>query len=131
MAISNYGVVLKRSGSAIAEVVSLDPPEILHETIESTNHGSGGWKERVPSKVKEISEFTAKINWTTSASLLSADLVAGTLSAYSLDFPTTPATSWTFSSYITAYKMEEIDAQSPETLMASVTFSPSGSAVLA
>ena len=143
MASSNYGVQLKRGNgatpevfTAIAEVLSIEPPEIMHEAVESTNHTTG-YRTFAPGKLKEVAEFTATIHYSptdathnATAGLL-ADLVAGTEHNYQLVFPNVGATTWTFAALVTSFKPSSADADSPETLQAEVTFRPTGSPTLA
>lgn len=133
---TNYATTLKwnSSGSyaAIGEVVSLDSPEILNEAVEATNHSSGGWREFVAGGLKEVSEFSATVNFVDSyMTTIYNYMTSGCTVSYQILFPDDGATTWTFSALITSVKPVASDAQSPEALQAEVKFQPSGSCVLA
>ena len=137
---SNYGTLLKvgdagtptETFAVIGEVVSIDPPEIMAEAIEATNHSSGGWREFIPSGLKEISEFSATINFVDAdVTAIYTDLIAGNLRNYQIAFPDDGSTTWTFGSLVVGLKVLGADATSPEALQAEVKFQPSGANTLA
>ena len=129
-ALTNYGTLLKKATTVIGEVVVLDPPELLNEAVEATNHSSGGYREYIPSQLKELSEFTATVNFVTASGIMN-DVVAGTKATYSIEFPDDGTTTWTFDAYVTGFKPESADASSPEALKATVTFRPTGTVTIA
>ncbi len=134
LAESNYGTLLKvgdgdtpEEFAVIGEVVTIDPPEIMAEAVEATNHSSGGWREFIPSGLKEISEFTATINFVaTAVDNLYTDLIAGNLRNYKIEFPDDGTTTWTFGALVVAIKVLGADAASPEALQAEIKFQPTG-----
>lgn len=130
LAKTNYGTRLKVGAgytTDVGEVVSIDPPEVTHESVEATHHGSGGWRDHVAGGLKELTEFTATINFTdTYIAAIYADLAAGTEKSYQIQFPDDGATKWTFSAVVTKLKPLAADAGSPEALQAEVTFQPTG-----
>jgi hypothetical protein len=131
---SNYGTRLKVGSpysADVGELVSLDAPELLAEAVEATNQSSNGWKEYVGGGLKELSEFTATINFTDAyVPTIYADLAAGTVKSYQVQFPDDGSTKWTFNAIITGIKPLSVDAQSPETLQAEIKFQPTGANVL-
>jgi len=134
MAVSNYGIKLIRETSTVADVVRIDPPEITHETKESTSHGSGGWKEKTPGKLKGIEEFSVVINWEPNKTdpieivpgEIQADLLSNNIILYKIRFNTSPLVTWEFYTRVIGISPEEMDSQSPETMQATITFSPTG-----
>lgn len=122
---TNYGTLLKRAGSTLAEVVSIDSPEYLNPEIEATNHSSSGVREFVSSLLTEMSVFKATMNELDGGlATLAGDLAAGTVSAYTITFPNTDVI--TFNALVTGIKTLTSDAQSPDVLKAEVTFRPTG-----
>jgi len=123
---TNYGTLLKKGSSSIGELVTIDPPEYSNPAVESTNHSSGGVRQFVSGKLREMSEFKATINYAIAdIATLVTDMVAGTKSSYSVLFPDN--TSERFSALVTAIKPLTADATKPETLKAEITFRPSDS----
>lgn len=135
---TNYGTVLKvgdggspETFSVIGEIVSMDPPELVHEAVEVTNQSSGGWREFVPGGLKELSEFTVTVNFTEDTiTSLYTDVVSGTQRNYQIAFPDDGATTWAFAALVVSVKPLSVDAASPEALQAEVKFRPTGNTVL-
>jgi hypothetical protein len=131
---TNYSTSLATmSGSVatiIAGLVKLDSPKISNKKINTTNHGSNGHTTFISGSLLEIDDFKATLSFegTDSATLYSA-LIAGTMGSYRISFPNSK--TWSFSALVTEFQPEGADAQSPEMLQYSVTFSPSGSMVVA
>jgi hypothetical protein len=125
MAQTNYGVTLGKQDSTgyptIGQVVSVDPPEMMNPAVESTNHGSGGHREFVSSKLLEIGEFKATINYVkANIAALYTDLAAGTVGRYQLSYDSLNADQ--FGALVTSIKPLTADAQKPDTLKAEITF---------
>ena len=139
LAESNYGTLLKigdggtpETFAVIGEVVTLDPPELVNEAVEASNHSSGGWREFISSGLKELTEFTATINFVDAdMSALYNLAVAGTVKNYRIEFPDDGSTTWTFAALVTNVKPLAADAGSPEALQAEIKFRPTGANVLA
>lgn len=131
---SNYGTRLKVGAGYtvdVGEVVSIDPPEIIAEAAEATSQSSAGWREHVPSGLKELSEFSVTINFTdTYAAAIMSDLTTPTVESYQIQFPDDGATKWAFSAIVTSFKPLSADAASPESLQAEVKFQPTGALVV-
>lgn len=128
---SNYGTLLKKGSTVIGEIVTIDPPELINEAVEATSHSSGGWREFIPGGLKEVGEFSATVNFAANATVsgITTDLIAGTISSYTFEFP--QGSNWTFSGFVVGFKPESADAQSPEALTAEVKFRPTGQPTLA
>ena len=138
LAKTNYGTLLSSGSSiidlvTIGEIVSIEPPEVMNETVETTNHSSGGWKEFVSGGLREVSEFTATINFVdANVTNLYNNMISGSVvNFYRVSFPDDGSTTWTFKALVTSVKPAGAEADSPEALQAEITFRPSGSTVLA
>lgn len=126
MAQTNYGTLLKKASTSIGELVSIDPPEYSNPAVESTNHSSGGVRQFVSGKLREMGEFKATINYDiANIATLVTDLVAGTKAAYTILYPDN--TSQRFQAIPIAIKPLTADATKPETLKAEITFRPTDS----
>jgi hypothetical protein len=121
---TNYGTLIASGSVVIGEVTNIEPPEVQNPGVEATNHSSGGWREFIPSGLKELTEFSVTVNYIVSGSALLAKVTAGTVSSYTITFPSTAA--WTFNALITGFKPEAADAKSPDVLKAVLTFRPTG-----
>ena len=123
---TNYGTLLKKGSSSIGELTTIDPPEYSNPAVESTNHSSGGVRQFVSGKLREMSEFKATINYVIAdIATLVTDLVAGTKASYTILYPDN--SSQRFSAIPTAIKPLTADAMKPDTLKAEITFRPSDS----
>jgi hypothetical protein len=126
MAQTNYGVILSDSDGTIGEVVSVDPPEMSNPAVESTHHGTGGHRTFVSSKLSEIGEFKATINYVKAdIAQLYTDMRAGTNKRYTLAYDSLNADL--FGALVTNIKPMTADAQKPEVLKAEITFRGSDS----
>ncbi len=124
--ISNYGTTLSDSDGVIGELVTIDPPEYSNPAVESTNHSSGGVRTYVSSKLREMAEFKATINYVIAdIATLVTDMVNGTSKRYTIAFPSNG--SQRFNAFPTAIKPLTADAMKPEVLKAEITFRPSDS----
>jgi len=135
---TDYGTLLQRAGTTIAEVVKISPPEIIQEAVEVTNHSSpSGYREYIPGGLKEMAEFSADINFLpnygqhTVISGIMHDVVSGISQSYSLVFPTTPVVTWTFNALTTRFALADMDAENPDNLSATITLRPTGAPTLA
>lgn len=134
--LSNFGTLLKTSASgsgtytAVAGLVKLEPPTIKNPKIDSTAHDSGTFKKAIYSNSVEISDFKGTFSMSGCAvDIFSGSLINGTPGYFQLYFPSTK--TWTFPALVTEFGVTGADAQSPDLLQAEVTFSPSGSLVIA
>ena len=123
---TNYGTLLKKATTSIGELVSIDPPEYSNPAVESTNHSSGGVRQFISGKLREMGEFKATINYDmANIATLVTDLVAGTKAAYTILYPDN--SSQRFQAIPVAIKPLTADASKPEVLKAEITFRPSDS----
>lgn len=123
---TNYGTLLKKGSTSIGELVTVDPPEYSNPAVESTNHSSGGVRQFISGKLREMGEFKATINYDmANIATLVTDLVAGTKAAYTILYPDN--SSQRFQAIPTAIKPLTADATKPEVLKAEITFRPSDS----
>jgi hypothetical protein len=123
---TNYGTTLSDSGGSIGELVSIDPPEYMQATIETTNHSSGGVRKFESGGLREMAEFKATVNAVpANVAAMVTKMVAGTKSAYTILFPNLMTER--FSAIPTAIKPMTADATKPETLKVEITFRPSDS----
>lgn len=124
--ITNYGTLLKKASTSIGELVSIDPPEYSNPVVESTNHSSGGVRQFISGKLREMGEFKATINYDmANIATLVTDLVAGTKAAYTILYPDN--SSQRFQAIPISIKPMTADAQKPEALKAEITFRPTDS----
>ena len=123
---TNYGTLLKKGSTSIGELVTVDPPEYSNPAVESTNHSSGGVRQFISGKLREMGEFKATINYDmANIATLVTDLVAGTKAAYTILYPDN--SSQRFQAIPVAIKPLTADASKPEVLKAEITFRPSDS----
>lgn len=119
------------SGSAIAELIKLEPPKIKHPKINTTKHGTVNTTATyIYSGVIEIDDFKATLSYSgSSVDTLLTNMTSGTTGYYKIAFPNSK--NWYFSALVSEFQVEGADAQSPEILQASVTFSPTGPMIVA
>ena len=123
---TNYGTLLKKGSTSIGELVTVGPPEYSNPAVESTNHSSGGVRQFISGKLREMGEFKATINYDmANIATLVTDLVAGTKAAYTILYPDN--SSQRFQAIPVAIKPLTADASKPEVLKAEITFRPSDS----
>ena len=123
---TNYGTLLKKATTSIGELVSIDPPEYSNPAVESTNHSSGGVRQYISGKLREMSEFKCTINYDmANIATLVTDLVAGTKAAYTITYPDN--STQRFQAIPTAIKPLTADAMKPDIHRAEITFRPSDS----
>ena len=131
MAQTNYGVSLGKQDSSLAyatigQLVSIDPPEMMKDAIESTNHASGGVRQFISGGLGEVGQFKATLNYVkANIATLYTDLQAGTVGRYQVAFDSVNAQQ--FGALVTSIKPLAADAKSPDVLRAEITFRPSDS----
>lgn len=133
---SNYGTQLNKETSpgndtytVVGEVTNLDFPELMNDPIEVTHHSSGEFREFIAGSLKEVAEFTATLNYLTTASGLMYDWFNDVKRGYQIVFNNAVAV-WEFNAYITKIQPVGADAQSPEATQIDVTFRPTDSLVI-
>ncbi|MFJ9662864.1 phage tail tube protein [Streptomyces griseoflavus] len=109
-----FGVQLKRGDGAatevftkIADVTSLNPPNISRETLDVTSHDSpNGWMEFLGS-LKDPGEVSADVNYQPDKhDLLVADFEDAKPRNYQIVFPDEDATTWEFPAILTGFEPE-------------------------
>lgn len=129
---SDYGILLNKDAALFGEVTNMGIPEILTEAVEKTNHSSGGVREFIPSKLKEIAEFTVTVNLTqTVLDDVNDDIDGGTISTWHVQYPADLGLNdFFFSGFPLSIAVQDADAQSPGVLMADVTLRPTGAVTI-
>jgi hypothetical protein len=135
MSDSNFGLLLQIGDGAtpvetfttIGEVIELGIPEILTEAIETTNHSSSGWKEKIPSGLKELSGFDATLEFDQAVFEILYDAIDNkSIDNYRIVWADTLIEVWSFAAFPSAIKADKANAQSPDHLKFTVTFVPTG-----
>lgn len=130
---SVHGTTLSRDSHLVAELTNIGGVEVKVDTIDVTSHDSAsGYKEWIGG-LKEAGEVGIEGNFipgdTEGQIGLHADMVAGTLQAFVITFPSALATTWTFSAIVTRFKIN--DAKSGDTVASfSATLKISGAPTL-
>lgn len=134
-AIHAFGTLLKRNGTTIGEVYDISGPSLSRDNVEITHHQSPGrWREKMKS-LKDAGDVTFSIQYvpTEATHRLSTGILAdlntdtGALDTWSIVFPDTGATTWSFSGFIAGFEPKEpID----DRLTADVTITVSGQPTL-
>lgn len=134
-AVNAFGTQLKRNGTTLAEVTDISGPELSRDNIEVTHHQSPNmWREFIKG-LKDAGEFSCTINYIPTNSthnaatgVLSDFANNTTVDTWTLVFPDTLATTWSFPGFITKFSAKEpID----DRLNADLTFKVSGAPTLA
>jgi predicted secreted protein len=110
-----YGTKLYRgtsgAGTLIAQVQSFSGPGLSADTVEVTSHDSTGAWEEVVVSVLRSGELTFDIVYDPANAThkyatggLLDDLADRTATTYTLVFPDTAATEWTFSAYVVGFE---------------------------
>jgi hypothetical protein len=128
--ISAHGTIIKRNGTAIAELKDITPPPLTRKPIDTTTHNSDDDSYVVG--IRRKGELTFMVNWLPSGEathgattgLLEAWAV-GSKDLYEIDFP--DGASWLFSGFVTniAPKQPVDGAQE-----ANISIRPSGGQVM-
>ena len=130
-----FGTQIKRGDGAepevfeaIANVTSIEGPELERETIDVTAHDTAdAWREYVGG-LKDGGEVSIEVNYDpTVHDSLVADLEDAAPRNYQLVFPTTPAVTWSFAAILTGFSSE---APHDDKLAATLTLKLSGKPTL-
>ena len=133
--IAGFGTLLKRSGTTVAEVTDISGPTLSRDTIDMTHHQSPNrWREFIKN-VKDGGEVTFSINYiptnathATGTGVLADFANDTTNDTWTLVFPDSGATTWTFPGFITKFTPKEpVD----DKLSADLTIKVSGQPTLA
>lgn len=129
---SAFGTTLSRAGSAVAELTNIGGIELSLETIDVTNHDSANNVREFIGSLIDAGEISIEGNFipgdTNGQIGLKEDLVARTLQAFVITFPSAVATTWTFNGLVTSFKAA--DAPIDDKLQFSATIKVSGLPVL-
>jgi len=131
---SAYGTTFTVAGAAVVQVSNISGPGLSLDTVDVTSHDStGGWEEVVGTilrsgevKLDIVYDPNAATHKNAANGLL-AKLIAKTVAACTLVFPSTPAVTWTFNALVTGF---EPSASVDGALTASVTLKISGAPTL-
>lgn len=133
-ALNAFGTLLKRNGTTVAEVNDISGPGLSRDNIEVTHHQSANrWREFIKG-LKDGGEVTFSVNYipTNATHNVAAGMLGDfsnetTVDTWSLVFPDTGATTWSFPGFITSWEpAEPID----DKLSADVTIKVSGQPTL-
>lgn len=106
MAEKALGTKLLKGTDAIAELTSIGGVEISADTIDTTTLDSDGWRTFIGG-LKDAGEVSISgfLNPAVGKGqdTLVADLDAGTVDAYVIQFPTTLKAKWTFDAIVTGF----------------------------
>lgn len=97
-----HGALLKRGNTQITQVRVITPPTLSREAIEATDLDST-YVYKVPSDPVDYGEITFETLWTpgeTNDELIETDLLAGTVTSWSITFPLTTPRVATFSAWV-------------------------------
>lgn len=121
---SNYGEEFHfPSGTMIYAVQVLGKPEYAMGERNVTNHGNGGFEERVPNGLLAASDFTIGILATPGNIAIKSALVAKTENVCYLK---SKQFGYLFTGWIKSIQEAEADAQTPDNVMLTVTVTPRG-----
>lgn len=109
-AITGYGVILKRNGTAIAEITMINPPALKRGTYEKSHHASPARWQEFGKGLKDGGDVSFDINYiptnaTHNASTgILADFADDTGNAtYDIVFPDDLSTTWSFAGIVTEF----------------------------
>lgn len=130
---SNYGTSIGvKTGTAnaysrINGAYNIPDIDNTEEQIEVTHHGSGAYRERIPSGLSDPGEYTFGLRVDTSDSVqqsLKTMKDAHTKATYQIKWP--DGHYKTFDAYVTGIKRNDADATSPDGINADVTLAVAG-----
>lgn len=130
-----FGIILRMNAVEVAEVIDLTPPAMKRDTFEATHHSSPNkWREfrktlKDGGEVKmTINHLPANSTHNAATGLLSDFANDSTNPTFTLVFPDTAATTWTFLGIIT-----EFAPKSPidDRMVAEITIKVAGQPTLA
>ena len=132
---SAFGTLFKRGAVTIAQVKGISGPGISLDTEDVTSHDSTEAWEEVVATILRSGEVSLDIEYDPNAAThklasggLLQDLATRTSTTYSIQFPSNPSVTWTFTAFCTGF---EPDAPVDGALTASVSFKITGKPTLA
>lgn len=124
---SNFGVIFKKGAEPVGNLLKFTPPEITVKSLETTNHGSGGYTEFLPTKLLNLGEMEFTVGAAASLyAVLKNDMISGTISTWTIEFPGTEMPNYSFDGFPTSIKMNEMDASSPDIQKLVIKIRPTG-----
>lgn len=131
---SAFGTLFKRGATTIAQVKKISGPGLSLDTEDVTTHDSAsGWEEVIPTILRsgEVSlELVYDPNLATHKNASGGiiyDLVQKTSQTYSIQFPSNPTVTWTFTAFCTKF---EPSMDSSGALTATATYKLTGAPTL-
>lgn len=128
---SNYGTKLQLKISStytdIGGVYTVPDLDSTEESIEVTHHGSGPYRERIPSGLSDPGEYTfsMRVDKTDPAQVQLASMKsAGTKGSFKIVW--TDGHTKAFDAYVTGIKRNDADATGPDAINADVTLAIAG-----
>lgn len=128
---SNYGtrISLKVNAafSQIEGAYNIPDIEDTEEQIDVTHHGSGPYREKIPSGLSDPGEYTFSMRVDTTNEVqqqLRTMKAAATKGTFKIEWP--DGASKTFDAYVTGIKRNDADATGPDGINADVTLAISG-----
>jgi predicted secreted protein len=132
---AGFGTVLSRGATPIVGITNISGPGLSLDTEDVTTHDSTGAWEEVVATILRSGEVSIDIVYDPAAAThsataggLIADMVARTAQTYTITFPDTGTTEWSFSAFVTGF---EPGMPHDGALTASVTMKISGQPTLA
>jgi len=106
---SAFGVMLKRNGTKIAEMMKVGGVELTSGEIDMTSNDSPyGFKE-IAQGLRDAGSVDIEGNFipgdTDGQIGLNADYLAGTMQSFTIDFPAALATQWSFTAFVKNLKI--------------------------
>ena len=130
-----FGTLFKRGATTIAAVQNIGGPGLAADTEDVTTHDStAAWEEHVVTILRsgevalDLQYDPAAATHKNAAGGLIADLVSRTAQTFSIVFPDTGNTTWSFSAFVTGF---EPSAPHDGALTASVKLKLTGQPTLA
>lgn len=107
MAKQALGTVLKKGTTTIAELTSISGLDISADTIDVTNLSSASGFREFIGGLKDAGEVGVSgflnVGATSGQEDMLTDLVAGTVGAYTIEFPASMGASWSFDAIVTKF----------------------------
>ncbi len=130
MAETTFGVILKKGGTSFGSITKLTPPSFESGKVDVTNHSSGNFSEFMPTKLISVGEMEIEC-FSNSATYLScvSEMGAGTVSAWSIEFPGNAIPPLQFNGFLTSLKLSDYVAESPDVQKFMLKIQPAGSIV--
>lgn len=129
-----FGTLLKRGATTIASVKSISGPGITLDVEDVTSHDSTEAWEEVVATILRTGEISLDIEYDPNAAThknasggLLYDLTTRLSTTYSIQFPSSPTVTWTFTAFVVSF---EPDAPHDGALTAAVTLKITGKPTL-